>query len=158
MSSKPAEQMDFKKEIRKLSKLFDSKRYVEVIVLGVQLLDLIAIYILEGLEQEVLENAEHEPEEKRWLSVYREYISVMAKHRGRDAGRVKLAEVLYEDFEYLAELDVTPSLFQKVNRVFQFRNKLAHEYYLSPRTPTLLRARAKDCLDVLERFYDATYF
>jgi len=158
---KDLDKIDFKKEIRSIRKLFDAKDYFEVVILSVQLLDLISVYILQSLEQESLESVHDgldEAETKKWFSVYKEYASNVSKHRGRDSAKIKLTEVLFQDFEYLKELHVTPALFHKVNRICQFRNKLAHEYYLNPRTRGSLRIRAKDCLDVLEKFYNHIYF
>jgi len=156
--------LDFNKEIKKIYTLFQDRRYIEVIIIGVQLMEIIAIWIescrIAGEAENIMEYLEYgdNDEYDRFIRIYEEYNNVAANYRSRESSRLKFIEMLYHEFSMEEATVVKPSLFQKANRVFAFRNKIAHDYYYDSSLIRKSRIRAKDCIDILLLFVNNQYF
>jgi hypothetical protein len=153
--------IDFNKEIKRLNKLYQSRLYFEVIIKGVQLMEWIALWIEYSRTAAELENLEEFWEEKKYdiqVRIFNEYNKIAGEYRSKESSRLKFIEMLYHEFSVDEKNYINPSLFQKANRIFAFRNKIAHDYYTDSTIDKKLRIRAKNCIDILNLFLGNSYF
>jgi hypothetical protein len=97
-------------------------------------------------------------EYERLEKIYDVYDDVAANYRSRESARLKFIEMLYHEYGMEEKSFITPSILQKANRVFSYRNKIAHDYFADAKIRGKLRIRAKDCVDILNLFYGNYYF
>jgi len=145
---------EFKKETKKIKRLFANKRYFETVMIGVQLLVKISESISEWLNDMAEDKMDTgSAEYKGWKKVYDIYQNSLRKITGDDAPRAKILGIFFdvvnhEGFQSYTEREVV-SLMHKVERVVSFRNNLAHHYHDNPKIKKNLPIRASECLDLL---------
>ena len=151
----------FHKEIKKLSNLNNKGRHFEVIMLSVQLLEIMATWVILWWQSENLESLHKycdDDEEESLRAIYNEFDSTFNKYRERGAPKIKLLEMLYEEFNAYNDLKVNTAFIHKINRIFSFRNDIARSYYYKSNSNKVMKLRASECLDVLGHIAGSDYF
>ncbi|MCK5216129.1 MAG: hypothetical protein KAR05_12345 [Candidatus Omnitrophica bacterium] len=145
-----------KKNCEIIQEYFNDKRYVEVLILGVQVIEMIANYIFEMFE---IDQEKHMTED--WEKFMIELGNSLKKADPSNSPKIKalyLIEASYSNaFDGYEDCLMGIPLIQKLNRVIKARNDVAHYYYTKV-APEELRLRSKYCLELIDHFTKHPFF
>lgn len=146
---------DFQAEREEVKRLFSQKKYFKVILVGVQLLEKMADWLNECLDDmsDEMDMKMGESKHTSWKSVLKSYRDNVRSVRGEDAIRLKIIELIFDvcrSFYAGYTYKEANKLIHKTERVIAFRNTLAHNYFDEKENiKRWLKVRATECMDLV---------
>lgn len=150
------DKVKFDKDSVLLKKWFKKRKYFEVVIVGVQLMEMIAKYLLKSEEDYGHEYAERKfgsKEHTEWLKIYdacREIVNESV--RPNQSPKAMVLQVFLNEHQtgnQLIKIDSPMKFITKVRGAVNFRNDLAHEFFVKSFKQKEIKSTAKDCLEII---------